>query len=602
MKNAGRAVAPVAAITLALGLLYGAMLVPGVRPVEGYSQAIDVWLNLTVDACVIAVVLLRASAVRRDRTGWLFMGLGLTVAFGASLAYFVHFQHLDPIPSPSLSDAGWLGFYVLLCIGLLLLLHVRVRRMLRSVWLDGAIAGLTAAALAEAYVDGAVVPWGNDEVTGMATLYPLADLLLLAIGVAALAILGRGAALHWWLLCLSFVTFAITDSLYAEQVALGTYEPSDPVDAGWLLARLLLAAAAVASLRRRGRPRDLDGAAILVLPGLCALALLAVLFHATRTTLTPAASGLALAGGVAIIARTAFTFRELRLLTEGKQRALMGRLVEAQDDERARIAADVHDDSLQALAAVDMRLGALRRRLTQHAPAEVPGVANVAETVHAAAVRLRHLLFELETPVLEQGLPDALREAAGHLFQDSGVQWTVEERGAAALPTSTRVSAYRIAREAMVNVLKHARAGHVEVLVAVDSRGVEVHVVDDGVGVQADATVGSGRRHSGVVGMRDRAVASGGWWRSEGVDDGGTHVSFFLPTAGTSPREGAVPAASAGEQPPEDVGRAGNADDELTTGAPAQHRREVGGDGALDQVAGAAGGEHPLPGGRVGLR
>ena len=180
--------------------------------------------------------------------------------------------------------------------------------------------------------------------------------------------------------------------------------------------------------------------------------------------------------------------QELRRLTELRQRALSQRLVEAQDDERARIAADVHDDSVQALAAVDLRLGALRNRLRERVPEEAAGVDTVIDAVHGAGVRLRHLLFELETPVLDAELSDGLRDAAAHVFEDSGVEWSVEERTREPLPEQVRVSAYRIAREAMVNARKHAQAAHVRVTVDATGRGVEVHVVDDGRGVAAAST------------------------------------------------------------------------------------------------------------------
>lgn len=595
-RGLSRLLKPTMAITLALGLLYAALLVPGIRPVEGYWAVIDVWLNLVVDAGVIAVVALRAAVDRRDRSAWSLLAVALCLAFAGSTMYFAWLQHLDPVPSPSVADAGWLGFYALLAVGLLLLLRARVRHMLRSVWLDGLIAGLTAAALADAFLAGAALPIADAGVRGLDAAYPIADLLLLAIGVAALAVLGRAAGASWWLLCTSFVTFAVTDALYAAEVAVGAYAPGDPVDAGWLLARLLLAAAAVASLRDRAGERDLEGAAVLALPGVCAVTVLGLLFHASQSRITPASTVLALAAGLAMVVRTAFTFRELKVLTEGRQSALMGRLVEAQDDERARIAADVHDDSLQALAAVDLRLGSLRRQLQASAPAQASAVQSVIDTVHEAAVRLRHLLFELETPALEAELPDALREAAAHVFEDSGVTWSVVERGRGRLPQATRVSAYRIAREALVNVRKHARAGSVVVTVDVQDRGVLVRVVDDGVGVAATTGGPSRRRHSGVTGMRDRALASRGWWRSlPGADGTGTEVSFYLPA-----EVGPDGVGLAGQVPAEDLLRARHRDDQLALQAATQQRREVVGDHALEQVGRSSRGQHPQP--RRGVR
>ena len=400
-----------------------------------------------------------------------------------------------------------------------------------SLSLDGLIAGLTAAALAETYVPGAEVPLGVDHITSPAAAYPVADLLLLALTVATLAILGVRAGWSWWLLCASFVVFFVTDAVYADLVARDAWVGGGPVDVGWLLARLLLVAAALVSLRSaESRAVNLEGASVLILPGICGLAVLGLLYDGIYPEISQFASVVAVCAGVLMVGRTALTFRELRVLTEARQRALSERLVEAQDDERARIAADVHDDSIQALAAVDLRLGALRNRLRDRAPQEAVAVETAMDAVHGAGVRLRSLLFELETPVLDAELPDGLRDTAAQLFEDSGVAWSVEQRGRAPLPTQVRVSAYRIAREAMVNALKHAQATRVTITVDATDRGVEVQVLDDGTGTDSAPPAHSGRRHSGVVGMRDRAMASGGWWRSGPGPGGiGTAVSFFLP-------------------------------------------------------------------------
>lgn len=589
---------PATGLTLVLAAAYAVLLLPGVRPSPGYVESVDWWLNMTVDGLVVAVLVLRILADPRGRAAWSCMTLGLVAAFAGSTAYFAHYRHLDPIPQVSWADAGWLVFYLLLAVGLVLRLRARARRMPPSLSLDGLIAGLTAAALAENYVDGAQADLGGADAT-LLTAYPIGDLLLLAVAVAALAMLGRAGGLSWWLLGASFVTFFVTDAVYAGLVEDDAYVSGSPVDLGWLLARLLLMGAALASLRpTEFRTVDLEGVSVLVLPGVCALAVLGMLFHGSRTEISPVAAVLALCAGVLMVGRTALTFRELRALTEARQRALSERLVEAQDDERARIAADVHDDSVQALAAVDLRLGALRNRLRGSSPEEARAVEAAQDTVHAAAVRLRHLLFELETPVLDATLAEGLRDAAAHVFEESGVTWSVEERGRSPLPQQVRVSAYRIAREAMVNARKHAGARRVTVVVDATERGVEVHVVDDGRGIpEAAPARGSRRRHSGVVGMRDRAAASGGWWRSgPGPRGAGTDVAFFLPVP--APPEGLLPA----EQAADDVGGAGDAHDEMPLHAPAEQHREVTGGAALQQVARPAGREDSGPGRGVGLR
>src|SRR3712207_2121688 len=210
-------------LMLALGAVYGISLVPGVRSAPGYRPDVDWWLNMTVDGLVILVLVLRVVADRRDRAAWVLMAAGLVAAFAGSTTYFAYYQHLDPIPSPSWADAGWLLFYTLLAIGLVLRLRTRARSMPFSLSLDGLIAGLTAAALAENYVDGAAVPLEQDGVWALTAAYPFADLVLLALAVAALTMLGKGAGWSWWLLCASFVTFFVTDAVYAGLVADDAY-------------------------------------------------------------------------------------------------------------------------------------------------------------------------------------------------------------------------------------------------------------------------------------------------------------------------------------------------------------------------------------------
>ena len=144
-----------------------------------------------------------------------------------------------------------------------------------------------------------------------------------------------------------------------------------------------------------------------------------------------------------------------------QRQELLDRLVQAQEDERARIAADVHDDSVQALAAVELRLGLLRRRLSTRAPDLLQGIDEMTDTVGTATERLRHLLFDLDSPALHDDLAGALDQAASYVFGDQ-LAWGVVGDRDVDLPQGLRVTAYRIAKEAMVNAHKHAGADRVD--------------------------------------------------------------------------------------------------------------------------------------------
>ncbi|MGZ4437343.1 MAG: PAS domain S-box protein, partial [Nocardioidaceae bacterium] len=131
----------------------------------------------------------------------------------------------------------------------------------------------------------------------------------------------------------------------------------------------------------------------------------------------------------------------LRDLAEQRQ-TLLDRLVEAQDEERIRIAADVHDDPVQVLSAVDLRLGMLRRRLRERAPELLEVLEPLEASVSGATDRLRALLFDLEPPDLLRGLTGALTRAAEEIFADSGTAWTIHGEREPAVPDAVRAIAY----------------------------------------------------------------------------------------------------------------------------------------------------------------
>lgn len=218
--------------------------------------------------------------------------------------------------------------------------------------------------------------------------------------------------------------------------------------------------------------------------------------------------------------------RALRDLADQRE-ALLKRLVEAQDAERARIAADVHDDPVQALAAVELRLGLLRRRVRDRAPELIETLDPLQESVSGATDRLRALLFDLEPPDLADGLGAALRRAAEEMFEGAPLRWQVRAEAEPPVSDSVRAVAYRIVREALMNVLKHASAREVAVGLSERDGGLLVTVADDGVGV--DVVQQSSPGHRGIDSMLDRAAAAGGRCTVAPGERGGTLVTLWLP-------------------------------------------------------------------------
>ncbi|MBI2238978.1 MAG: PAS domain S-box protein [Actinobacteria bacterium] len=214
--------------------------------------------------------------------------------------------------------------------------------------------------------------------------------------------------------------------------------------------------------------------------------------------------------------------------TDAERRHLLAQLVAAQEEERQRIARDIHDDPIQKMTAAALRLGMLRRQLSD--PAQMSMLSQVQESVDLTLVRLRSLLFELHPRTLENGgLADALREYLERSDPDSGVTYQLENHLRSEPPTEARRIAYRIAQEALNNVRKHAKAGRAKVVLQDSDGGVLVRIEDDGVGISPRDLNGARPGHLGLSSMRERAEMAGGWLRIQGIPGGGTMVQFWLP-------------------------------------------------------------------------
>ncbi|HXY16642.1 MAG TPA: PAS domain S-box protein [Gaiellaceae bacterium] len=217
-------------------------------------------------------------------------------------------------------------------------------------------------------------------------------------------------------------------------------------------------------------------------------------------------------------------FELLRRAGEERGR-LLNRLVHAQEEERRLIAQDLHDDSIQVLTALAMRLELLTDTLED--PSTVSEVTEAACTTRSVISGLRGLLFELDPPVLRrEGLAAALAEQLDLIRRQTGAEVRLESRMTTEPPFETTAIAYRIAQEALVNARKHAGATLLTVHVDGDEEGLRVCVADDGCGFEMKPEQ---LGHLGLVSMRERAETAAGWWQVDSAPGSGTMVEFFLP-------------------------------------------------------------------------
>jgi PAS domain S-box-containing protein len=221
------------------------------------------------------------------------------------------------------------------------------------------------------------------------------------------------------------------------------------------------------------------------------------------------------------------------------QRGLLHHLHEAQEAERQRIAADIHDDTVQVMAAVNIRLQSMRRALDPLLPPDRSAELELLDrSVREATARLRRLLVELDQPAVEDDdVRGALQATADATLSGGGppVDVLVDLEGEPS-PIVAR-ALVRVAHEALTNVRKHARATSVRLRLEQEAGEYVLRVVDDGAGMSADADR-RGDSHRGLRGMVERVEAVGGTLMVTDRAGGGVMVEARVPYLMGHPDQG----------------------------------------------------------------
>jgi PAS domain S-box-containing protein len=213
------------------------------------------------------------------------------------------------------------------------------------------------------------------------------------------------------------------------------------------------------------------------------------------------------------------------------RRKLLDHTVRAGEEERRRLAAELHDGPVQRLA----RLGYVLERVSLQLEREdlrTSGrlVDSAKEALRAEIQRLRTMMTELRPPVLDQvGLTSALRDHAGEVERTSSLRCSVDGF-ADRLDPSLETVLYRVAQEALANVVKHADARTARTSLSIEDDQVVLEVTDDGVGFDPDATPAlATAEHVGLNIMRERVEMAGGRWSIDSRIGSGTTVRASIP-------------------------------------------------------------------------
>jgi signal transduction histidine kinase len=202
-------------------------------------------------------------------------------------------------------------------------------------------------------------------------------------------------------------------------------------------------------------------------------------------------------------------------------------LIAAREEERRRLRRDLHDGLGPMLGSLTLKLDVAAELLEQDPPAARTLISELKTQAQSAIVDVRRLVYALRPPALDDlGLLGAIGETAAK-YGANGLRVSVDAPGQLPpLPAAVEAATYRIAQEAMTNVVRHAQASECVVRLALDETGEALHleIKDDGRGLPPERG-----RGVGIASMRERAAELGGHCVVETLPVGGTRVRASLP-------------------------------------------------------------------------
>ncbi|MBN1313683.1 MAG: hypothetical protein JXB30_19930 [Anaerolineae bacterium] len=204
-------------------------------------------------------------------------------------------------------------------------------------------------------------------------------------------------------------------------------------------------------------------------------------------------------------------------------------LLRSREEERARLARDLHDGPIQSLVGLNIQLGLM---LSSHeiAPPVGQSLKEIRAEVRQLSVELRHVCAELRPPMLDTlGLGAALRAHADEWSAQYGVKTQLDvppDATLRSLPGEVAVNLYRVAQEVLVNVGKHARAQQVDISLTWQDSRLIMTIQDDGQGFEPSDTLYNltAQNHFGLAGMQERVDLIGGRWSLKSAPGKGTTV------------------------------------------------------------------------------
>ena len=241
---------------------------------------------------------------------------------------------------------------------------------------------------------------------------------------------------------------------------------------------------------------------------------------------------LAIGHQVGVAVENARLWEELKQ-KEHARSELLQKVISAQEEERQRIARELHDEMAQGLTALIMGLGRLKQAVPEMPAATAGLVDSVTAFASRALADTRRLIVDLRPPVLDDlGLIPAVRTLAETRLEERGVAVSITADGVdEGLPAHLKVTIFRVLQEAVSNCARHSQANSVRICMKVNSERFQAVVEDDGVGFDPSAIrqETDGKVPLGLLGMKERASLLGGTLDVRSSPGQGTTVVLEIP-------------------------------------------------------------------------
>jgi signal transduction histidine kinase len=518
-------------------------LVPAAGWAPRWAAKIGLYNGLGLSS--VAAILVGVVRYRPDRPlAWYLFAVGLASYATADIIFYTYQDILHRDVFPSVADVFYLAAYPFLMAGLLLLIRQRSPGADRASLLDALVVTVGVGVVSWVFL---IVPFARApgltlpaRLVSMA--YPTMDVLLLATAVRLTVDRGPRPPAFWVLLT-GVGALLVTDSLYTIIQLGGGYHTGSPIDVGWMTWYACWGAAALHPTMRAladpAPPREvrLTRWRLALLAGASLLAPLIQTVQLVRGQRTgaPLIVAASMVLFALVLARLHGLAGEVATLA-GVRKRLLDRTVQAREQERIRLAADLHDGPIQRLAGVAYTADLGARRAAR---GDLAGtrqlLVSLEDEIRGEVAALRRVMTELRPPALdESGLPAALADYATEFQQRTGIACAVDIALPVRLAGAHETVLYRIAQEALANVAKHARAAHADLSLRAAGARVTLEVRDDGVGFVPDGSANPfgdqpGADHFGLASMRQQIEMAGGSWRISSQPGCGTTITATLP-------------------------------------------------------------------------